>query len=195
MYNLKKLKLKNIISGVLIISIVWFIVHTLIITIDGMNDELTVTDAAVVLGNKVELDGRPSKRLQGRLDRAVELYFDNWYNYIIVSGGFGKEGFDEAVVMKDYLIEKGIPEYKILLDNDGYNSMMTAKNTRKIMEEMDFDSVTIITQFYHISRTKLAFKNEGIENICSAHSEYYELRDAYSLFREFFAYYKYLIIK
>lgn len=195
MDNFKKAKLKNIIFGFLTILIVWFIIHTLIITIDGMNDELKVSDAAVVLGNKVESDGKPSKRLQGRLDRAVELYFENWYNYIIVSGGFGKEGFDEAAVMKEYLVEKGIPEQKILPDSDGYNSIMTAKNTRDIMEKMNFDSVTIITQFYHISRTKLAFKHEGVENVYSAHSTYYELRDAYSLFREFFAYYKYLIIK
>ncbi len=191
---MKNIKFRNLIFGLLVILIIWFIVHSVIVTIDGLNDELKKTDVAVVLGNKVELNGRPSKRLQGRLDRAVELYEENYFNDIIVSGGFGKEGYDEAVVMKDYLIEKGVPEGKIILDSDGYNSLMTAQNTKLIMKEMNFNSITIITQFYHIFRTKSAFKNVGIENIYSTHSNYYEWRDLYSLFREFFAYYKYLLI-
>ncbi len=192
---MKRSKTRNIIIGVLVILILWFVAHTVFVTIDGLNDELNTTDVAVVLGNKVEINGKPSKRLQGRLDKAVELYKGNYFNYIIVSGGFGKEGYDEAIVMKNYLVEKGISEDKILIDSVGYNSLMTAKNTKLIMNDMNFDSVTIITQFYHITRTKFTFQREGIENIYSAHSNYYELRDLYSLFREFFAYYKYLIIR
>ena len=105
----------------------WFLIHILIITFDGLNDNLGTSDVAVVLGNKVELDGKPSKRLQGRLDRAVELYEKEYFNSIIVSGGTGSEGFDEAMVMKSYLVEKGIPEESIILDQDGYNSFMTAQ--------------------------------------------------------------------
>ena len=172
----------------------WFIIHTLVITADGLKDELEVSDAAVVLGNKVELNGKPSKRLQGRLDKATELYENNYFKYIIVSGGIGKEGFDEAAVMKEYLAEKGIPDDKILLDSNGYNSYMTAKNTKAIMDDMGFNSTMIITQFYHISRTKLAFDKVGIENVYSAHASYLDLRDAYSVVREFFAYYKYLLL-
>lgn len=77
-----------------------FIGHILIITFEGLNDNIEFSEVAVVLGNKVELDGRPSKRLQGRLDRAVELYKKEYFNYVIVSGGIGKAGFNEAVIMK-----------------------------------------------------------------------------------------------
>lgn len=37
---------------------------------------------------------------------------------------------------------------------------------------MGFSSVTVITQFYHISRTKLAFNKLGVENIYSVHADY-----------------------
>lgn len=191
---MKLRKYKKLIFYLLGILIIWFAVHILIITIDGLRDELEVSDVAVVLGNKVELNGKPSKRLQGRLDKAVELYQNNYFEYVIVSGGVGKEGFNEAVVMKDYLIDNGIPDDNILIDSNGYNSFMTAKNTKEIMDNMDFDSATIITQFYHISRTKLAFNKVGIENIYSAHADYIELRDVYSIVREFFGYYKYLVM-
>jgi vancomycin permeability regulator SanA len=61
----------------------WCLIHTIIIVIDGLHDNIDISDAAVVLGNKVEPDGKPSKRLKGRLDRAVELYKKEYFEYII----------------------------------------------------------------------------------------------------------------
>ncbi|HHT66361.1 MAG TPA: YdcF family protein [Clostridiales bacterium] len=172
----------------------WFLIHTAIIIFDGLNDKIGPSDVAVVLGNKVELDGKPSKRLKGRLDRAAELYKEEYFKYVLVSGGTGKEGFDEAAVMKTYLVEKGVPDEAVLLDQEGYNSFMTAQNTKRIMSEMKLNSVTIISQFYHITRTKLAFKKVGFDKVYTAHAKYFEIRDIYSLIREFFAYYKYLFM-
>ena len=186
-------KITKIIISLFAMFLVWFIAHTLIITFHGLKDNISITDVAVVLGNKVEKDGVPSNRLKSRLDKALELYEKGYFDYIIVSGGAGEEGFDEAEVMKNYLMDKGISSEYIILDPQGYNSYMTAQNTKAIMNKMDFNSVTIITQFFHISRTELAFKKVGIEKIYSAHSDYFELRDIHSLAREFPAYYKYLL--
>lgn len=176
-----------------VILLTWFILHTVFVVIDGLNDELKPVDAAVVLGNKVEVNGQPSDRLKARLDKSIELYNEGYYTFIIVSGGIGKEGFDEAKVMKAYLMDNGIAENNIIEDNNGYNSYMTAQNTRIIMDELGLDSVMIISQYFHISRTKLAFRKIGIEETSSAHANIFELRDLYSLIREFPAYYKYLL--
>lgn len=172
---------------------IWFFTHLILITVDGVKDELLKVDVGIVLGNKVELNGQPSERLQSRLEKAIELYQQGYFPYLIVSGGIGKEGFDEAVVMKDYLVNHGIPEAKIILDNKGTNTAMTAKQAKHIMSEKGFRSAMIITQFYHISRTKLAFHQAGLHNLGSAHAAIFEARDLYSLFREFFAYYQYLL--
>ncbi|MDQ6423529.1 YdcF family protein [Paenibacillus sp. LHD-117] len=137
---------------------IWFIIHTTFVIIDGLNDELKPVDAAVVLGNKVEANGQPSERLKARLDKSIELYDRGYFTFIIVSGGIGKEGFDEAKVMKAYLMDQGIPEEKIKEDPNGYNSYMTAQNTSKMMDELELDSVMVITQYFHVSRTKLAFR-------------------------------------
>lgn len=95
--------------------------------------------------------------------------------------------------MKSYLIDKGLPEDKIIEDNNGYNSYMTAQNTSKIMDELELDSVMVITQYFHVSRTKLAFRKMDIKEVYSAHAKVFEFRDIYSLIREFPAYYKYLL--
>jgi len=177
---------------VVAIFFMWFIIHTIFMIIDGLNDELKPADVAVVLGNKVELDGEPSERLKARLDKTVELYDRGYYPFIIVSGGIGKEGFDEAKVMKAYLVDKGISEDKIIEDNQGNNSFMTAQHTRKIIDELELDSTMIITQYFHVSRTKLAFRKMDIKEVYSAHANIFERRDIYSIIREFPAYYKYL---
>lgn len=122
---------------------IWFIIHTTFVIIDGLNDELKPVEVAVVLGNKVEVNGQPSERLKARLDTLVKLYNGNYFTFIIVSGGIDKEGFDETKVMKSYLIDEGIPEDKIIEDNNGYNSYMTAQNTSKIMDELELDSVMV----------------------------------------------------
>lgn len=91
-----KVMLKRFFKLIIIAGLLWFLSHTILITIDGLVDNLGQCDVGIVLGNKVELDGTPSQRLQGRLDKAAELYKDKYFQYIIVSGGTGKEGFDEA---------------------------------------------------------------------------------------------------
>ncbi len=173
----------------------WFVLHVLAITIDGLYDNIQPADVGVILGNKVEPDGRPSERLRYRLEKAVELYRDGYFHYIITSGGVGAEGYDEAEIMKQYLVQKGIPGDKILTDSMGVNTIMTAWNTKKIVNDLQLKSVMIISQFYHISRTKLAFSKAGFGEVYSAHANYFEGRDFYSLFREFFGYYKYLLFE
>lgn len=173
----------------------WFCLHVLIISADGLMDEKQQADLGVVLGNKIELDGMPSERLRYRLEKAVELYRKGYFPGILVSGGIGSEGYDESQIMKQYLIDKGIPADKILMDHHGLNTRMTAQNTKKIMDSRKLTSVMVITQFYHISRTKLAFYKLGIDDVYSASADYFERRDIYSTFREFFAYYQYLFFE
>ncbi|MBR0600400.1 YdcF family protein [Sinanaerobacter chloroacetimidivorans] len=187
-------KYKRVISILVSIFLIWFVIHTLIITIDGLNDDLGKSDVVVVLGNKIEPNGTPSVRLQGRLNKAIELYEKGYFDYIIVSGGFGKEGYSEAIVMKEYLLEKGISSDCIMVDEEGNDTYSTAKNTKKIMDQRGFHTVTVISQFYHITRTRLAFHKAGLDDVYTVHSTSYEARDIYSLIREFPAYYKYLMI-
>lgn len=178
---------------VLCLLLAWFVIHVLLVSLDGFQDDLQKVDVGVVLGNKVEWDGTPSERLRYRLEKAAQLYQEGYFPYILVSGGVGMEGFDEAEVMKGFLVQKGVPSDRIITDNRGVNTRMTALNTRKILDDRGLESVMVITQFYHISRTKLAFAQVDFDPVYSAHAEYLEWRDLYSLFREFFAYYQYLL--
>ncbi len=178
---------------VVIAVVVTFVLGTLVLCLAGLRDDIGKTDVALVLGSKVELSGKPSARLQARLDETVKLYMAGWFPWIIASGGLGKEGYDEAVVMRDYLAAHGVPRDHILLDSKGNTTFDSAQNTLQILREKRLRSVLVVTQYFHISRSRLALKRSGIEEIRSASPSYFELRDLYSAPRELFGYFSYLL--
>lgn len=184
----------KLLKFVFLFIVIWFSLHTTTILIDGLNDKIAKVDLGVVLGNKVEPGGEPSARLKSRLDRALSLYREGYLRYVLVSGGLGKEGFDEAEVMKQYLISNGVPKEVINVDRNGNNTFLTAKNTKGIMDEQGMSSVMVISQYYHITRSKLALSKAGIKQVYSAHAIMFpETRDLYSVAREFVGFYAYLL--
>lgn len=164
-------------------------IHSLYITYDGLKNSKQKADLAVVFGNKVNEDGTLSPRLKARLDKSIELYRKKQVKYILGSGGLGKEGYWEGTVMKDYLIKNKIPATNILVDNFGDNTEKTVINTIKIADSLKYNSVISVSQFYHQTRIKKLFRKHHFNNIDSVSPSYFEPRDLYSVFREFFAYY------
>ncbi len=181
------MKFKHIIRLLLL----WFLVHLAFIIIEGLRDEKVNCGTAIIFGTTVNADGTLSARLQARLDAGIELYNDKVVEKLFVSGGLGKEGFDEGTKMAEYLVLKGVPKSDIIVDNHGNNTRETAENFAKQFPSCE--SVIVVSQYFHISRAKLALHKAGIENVYGVHARYWEWRDVFSLGREFFAYYKYLI--
>lgn len=180
---------KIIIKYILIAGLFWFTVHSLYITYDGLTNSTQKADLAVVFGNKVNEDGTLSVRLKARLDKSIELYQKKQVKDIVVSGGLGKEGYWEGTEMKTYLIKSNIPAEKIIVDNFGDNTEKTVINTIRIADSLKYNKVISISQFYHQTRIKKLFREHNFKNIESSSPVYFEFRDFYSVFREFFAYY------
>jgi vancomycin permeability regulator SanA len=159
---------------------------------DGLTDDVRPSDVAVVLGNKVNPDGRPSPMLQARLDEALALYRKGLFPTVMVSGGLGKEGFDEAAVMKAYLVARGVPAGAVITDNKGVNTWATAQNASALMRAHGWRSCLVVSQYFHISRTRLALRRQGVQDIRTAHARYFAVRDLYSIPREVAGYAAYL---
>jgi vancomycin permeability regulator SanA len=170
-----------------------FTLAAALIVADGLTDDIQAADVAIVPGNTVEKDGHPSERLRARLDQTVALYRQGLFPDVIVSGGVGSEGFDEAEVMKRYLIEKGLPEGSIHVDSGGATTRLTARNASRMMRENGWQSAMVVTQYFHVPRTRLALKRSGVTPVFSAHAQYFERRDVYSIAREVAGYGAYLL--
>ncbi len=186
-------RLKRIAVRVALAGIGLFVAAAGLIAFSGLRDDIQPADVAVVLGNEVRADGTPHPRLAARLDAALALYGRGVVKNVIVSGGIGRSGFNEAAVMKSYLARRGIPADRIVADSLGVTTGATATNTAAILRQEQWSSIVVVSQYFHIPRCRLAMRRAGITPVYSAHARYWELRDVYSTAREVVGYPAYLL--
>jgi len=127
----------------------------------GTTDYRRPADAAVVLGAKVHANGVLSTSLSDRVNTAVDLYDSGLVRTLIMSGGVGESGLDEAAAMRDRAVALGVPETAIRLDSEGVNTDATVANTTAILRETGARRVLVVSQFYHLPRIKLAYRAAG----------------------------------
>ena len=166
------------------LAIVVAVLTAVWIVYDGINDQGDAADCAVVLGTAVKANGAPAPVLQERLDRAVQVYQAKKVPLVIVSGADHVEGSNEPTAMAEYLEAHGVPANAIIQDHGGTNTDGTAHDTAQIMRERNLKSVMVVTSYYHVARTKMALRREGITNIAQAHSGVVQKEDAFLIARE-----------
>ncbi len=134
----------------------------------GNNDNADYTEQTViVLGCGIRGE-RVSVGLAKRLNKAYEYHEKNPDATIIVSGGQGpQEDIPEALAMKRYLVEKGVPEEKIIMEDKSTSTITNFRNSYSIMKEkgMSTSSVVFVTNAYHVYRSSWYAKNEGFAEI------------------------------
>lgn len=122
-------------------------------------------DYIIVLGAQVREDG-PSVVLKYRLDAAIDYLNENPNTICIVSGGQGmNEPFSEAEGMGEYLIENGIEQSCILLEDKSKNTVENIINSKALMEN-PYDGVGIVTNNFHMFRAMQIAKTQGVESVC-----------------------------
>lgn len=151
---------------------------------DGLTDNVQTSDVAIVPGNTVTANGNPSPWLQARLDRALSLYKQSKAANIIVSGAPHDHGHDEAEVMRSYLVCHGVPADRVIADSAGFHTMETARNAAAIMKARGWKSATVVSQYYHITRARMALQAFGVSPVYSAHAYWFEIGDAIAIPRE-----------
>ncbi|MCX7653099.1 MAG: YdcF family protein [Fervidobacterium sp.] len=111
----------------------------------------------VVLGGGVDkFDQRYEigKHTLRRLYKALELYKKN-PRKIIVTGGVVDKGLPEALFMKKVLINFGIPEEDVIIENKARNTFENGKYTRELIGDT---AITLVTSSLHMKRSLWVFK-------------------------------------
>lgn len=127
----------------------------------GTTDYRRAADVAVVFGAQVHDDGRPSTALQERMETAEQLYKDGLVSRILVSGGVGASGHNEALVMRDMAVAAGVPAEDVVIDSNGISTDATVNDTLPFFGGEGWDRVLAVSQFYHLPRIKLAYAGAG----------------------------------
>ena len=122
-------------------------------------------DAIIVLGAQVRPDGTPSIQLQWRLDAAAEAYRKHPC-IIVVCGAQGSDEPDaEAHVMRRVLIEQGIPEDAVLMDDTSFNTRQNLLRAASLLEGKKAETVLVVTSDYHLPRSLRLAQDQGFHAV------------------------------
>jgi uncharacterized SAM-binding protein YcdF (DUF218 family) len=171
----------------LLLAVLWLISASVLV-INGLKERVEHTDVAVILGNEVNLNGEPSPQLKARLDRTVELFRQQLFPQIVVSGGIETNGTDESLAMRQYLMNQGVPAEAIILDPRGFDTMDTAEDTAALINQRGWKRIMVISQYFHLPRCKLAFRKAGIKHVLVSYPRFFSWRDLWAITRELVAY-------
>ena len=126
-------------------------------------DEAHKADVILVLG-AAEYRGKPSPVLQARLNHALGLYLRGLAPYLLTTGGAGGDPvFTEGEVGRAYLTKQGVPSEKILVEPAGASTAQSVAAAVEIMRRMNLHSCLLVSDGYHIFRTKRMLENQGIQ--------------------------------
>ncbi len=198
-YILKNKIIRFTVTGCICLGILLFVIVEGLIVYHANKPAETDEDIdfIMVLGCGIYPDGRLTLTLKNRLDAAMEYGKNDTNAIYIVSGGQGRtEPRPEAYAMKDYLISKGIPEFRILAEpkststneNIGFSSAMIDQHypgTRR--------RTAIVSSDFHMFRSKLLARHYGLVPYgVPGETPWYLRMNCY--LREFLAVFKTLII-
>jgi uncharacterized SAM-binding protein YcdF (DUF218 family) len=126
-------------------------------------------DAIILLGGGIvegvrDLSGShaPSTDMMARIVDTVRIY-KLAKMPVIVSGGVVGSSFCEALVVKRFLIDLGIPEEMILTEVRSRDTVENARFVKEIFSERGYKRGLLITSAYHMRRALFIFRSEGLD--------------------------------
>ena len=122
-------------------------------------EDVPQTRAALVLGASV-VRGKPSPVLEERAHTAVALYMMGKVSKILVTGDNGALTHDEVTPVRKYLTDAGVKSEDIFLDHAGFDTYSSMYRARDVFRA---DSLTIVTQDFHIPRAVFVARELGIQ--------------------------------
>lgn len=200
-YVNKKYKLwdKKWVRYIIYLCLTLLLVVEGIIIYYGQNRDLSESDYVVVLGAGLRGE-RMTLSLKERAEKALECVKENKSSYMILSGGQGPgESISEAEAVKRYLLENGVEEKRLLLEDKSKNTMENFRFSKEIIEKhsgktLDKVNVKVITSNYHVFRSNIIAKRQGYKNLKFNSNNTNILLAPNYFFREFFALPKTLLL-
>jgi vancomycin permeability regulator SanA len=97
----------------------------------------------------------------------VDLYRAGLVPMLVMSGGDGADGFNEAMVMRDSAIAAGVAPDAIIVDPAGVTTEATVANALALLPSRagtaGSAAIIAVSQAYHLPRIQLSFATEGID--------------------------------
>lgn len=110
-------------------------------------------------------NGKPSRTLTERLERAFEVQQRNPGCTLILCGGRGKdEGIAESAAMYEWLEQHGADMSRVYTEGESLDTAENIRNARALMVEkqLDLSSVAVLSSDFHLWRARRLMATEGL---------------------------------
>lgn len=141
--------------------------------------EIPEADFAIVPGCLVYKNGKPSYALEDRLNTGYKLYQNKKVQKLILSGAKR-----ENLTGRQYLINKGIPQRDIFIDDGGLDTYSTIYRCKEAFPGKKF---LICTQEKYFKRTGFLISEIEMDGNCVKADVHTYKKEVYEKFRDFFA--------
>lgn len=155
------------IAALLLIALAGFVF--LIWQVDrlGRRDDARPADVIVVLGARVESDGRPGSDLTSRIWHALDLWQAGYSAHLICTGGFKDEPLSAAAVCRRVAVEWGVPPGQVWLADGSSSTIEDAQATARVMADHGWHTAILVSHPLHLFRARWLFRRAGIEAVTS----------------------------
>ncbi|MEM1441257.1 MAG: ElyC/SanA/YdcF family protein [Verrucomicrobiota bacterium] len=120
-------------------------------------------EVALVLGCSEYLaDGRLNLYFLYRVNAAAELYHAGKCDFLLVSGDNSREEYNEPDTMRRALINRGVPDDRIVSDFAGFRTLDSVVRAREVFQQ---DALIVISQKFHNERAIFIGEHHGIDLI------------------------------
>ncbi len=166
-FSMMKNKLQKGIGWMLRLVVIALTVFVLVLGVKICVGTLIRNDAsaehAIVLGLALQ-DGKPVPDLISRIDTAQDYAQANPDAVLILTGGNPDEsGRTEADVMHGLLIERGLPEDGMILEDQAETTIDNFRNTISMIGSDE--PVVLISSNYHMDRAVSIARSAGFTNV------------------------------
>jgi uncharacterized SAM-binding protein YcdF (DUF218 family) len=184
----KRRMVRRIMRAFTILLLVWML---LCVALAGVvfaysrSDGAQQADVIVVLGAGLRRDGRPGPAIVRRGERAAQLYAEGYATVILCSGGFAiNQTRSEADACREVLLENGVPEAAILLEDRSRSTEENALYTSELMQTNGWDTLLVVSDGYHLLRTQWIFSRQGLSIYTSPAADPPLINHLFSIGRE-----------
>jgi len=120
-------------------------------------------DAALILGSRAYLDGKPNPCLTGRVDTAIAMAQAGRVQRLVFSGGVDTEdGRIEAEVMHRHAVAAGYAG-PMLLEPASTSTRLNLSLSRPLLLAAGVRSVVIVSEPYHLWRIERLVRMSGFD--------------------------------
>ena len=117
--------------------------------------------AALVLGCAVHARG-PSPTLRRRTLRAAALWHGGAVGLVVPCGGLGRHPPTEAEAMRAMLLDEGVPETAILLEDRSTSTWENLAFARPLLVARGIQRVVLVSDAHHLPRAVMTARGMGL---------------------------------